>query len=97
MADHLSCGCSSVAEREPSKLKTRVRFPIPAPPISAQAERLNSFLNAEHESVFVQWLVFWLKCWWLVALTGGQFLVLIVGLGWRMMPNTLSDLSRLTS
>ena len=29
-SDHL-CGCSSMVERQPSKLVTRVRFPSPAP------------------------------------------------------------------
>src|SRR5262249_16217931 len=32
-------GCSSMVERQPSKLHTRVRFPLPAPFISANAVR----------------------------------------------------------
>lgn len=77
-----------LAGPQPSKLMIRVRTPIAAPlltrfDLNQTTERIQVFLNAEHESVFVQWCVFWLKCWWLVALTGGQFLVLLVGLSWR--------------
>lgn len=30
------CGCSSMVEQQPSKLNTRVRFPVPAPPPSRE-------------------------------------------------------------
>ena len=38
-SDHL-CGCSSMVERQPSKLVTRVRFPSPAPFFYPRSERI---------------------------------------------------------
>ena len=38
--DHALCGRSSMAEPEPSKLMTRVRFPSPAPPFKPGQEAL---------------------------------------------------------
>ena len=55
-SDHL-CGCSSMVERQPSKLVTRVRFPSPAPFFYPLSERIFYWEN--------RWLV--ASDWWLVT------------------------------
>ena len=46
-SDHL-CGCSSMVERQPSKLVTRVRFPSPAPFFYPLSERIFYWQKISH-------------------------------------------------
>ena len=46
-SDHL-CGCSSMVERQPSKLVTRVRFPSPAPFFYPLTERIFYWQKISH-------------------------------------------------
>ena len=77
-SDHL-CGCSSMVERQPSKLVTRVRFPSPAPFFYPLSERIFYWEN--------RWLV--ASDWWLVTKRLGDIRHQTSDF-WRLMSNVLS-------
>ena len=47
----ITCGCSSMVERQPSKLYTRVRFPSPAPPPPPRLRRFALRLEVASRSL----------------------------------------------